>query len=121
MFILYAYLNGVWEEVASFKDRHGYAKQMENAVGIKKKEGKTDSVRNAAVVAEGFVLGRYYYGKEYGKLVMRALRHFDEVGLSNDIQAALEELLDEGCDAFALVNAEEKISSYAQGNFSVQI
>ncbi|MBQ8229198.1 MAG: hypothetical protein IJZ32_00715 [Clostridia bacterium] len=120
MFVLYAYNNGKWTEFCSFADKYDYAAQVSSAVA-KKKTATTDEMKNSAIVMESFVLGKQFYGKQYGKLVMRALRHFDEVGLSNDIQASLEELLDEGCEKFALVRPSEKPEDYTEGGFEVRI
>ena len=121
MYILYAYKKGEWKEFARFSRSEGYAEQVEKAASLKKTDEKSESIRNAALVMESFVLGNFYYGKEYGKLVMRALRHFDEVGISNDVQSALEESLDEGIERFALAKADEDISSFAEGKFTVSI
>ena len=54
-------------------------------------------------------------------MVKRALRNFDEVGLCNDIFDALEELLDEGCEKFALAKSETALSQATEGEFSVVI
>lgn len=120
MFVLYAYNNGGWTEFCSFTDKNDYAKQVSSAVA-RKKTAETEEMKNSAIVMEDFVLGKKYYAKQYGKLVMRALRHFDEVGLSNDIQASLEELLDEGCEKFALVRPNENPEDYTEGGFTVRI
>lgn len=121
MFILYTKMNGKWTEYASFKDRNGYADRVRAVAAEKKETAKTDEVKNAATVMEGFVLESCFYGKEYGKLLLRALRHFDEVGISNDVCEALEEALDEGYEAFALASSEESISTYTEGIFDVRI
>ena len=121
MFILYAFSDGKWAQFATFEDFSDYASQVAKSAEIKKKTASMDSVRNAAVVMEGFVLAQRSYDKQYGKLVKRALRHFDEVGLSNDIFDSLEELLDEGCDAFALAKDGECVENFPKGSFDVQI
>ncbi len=121
MFILYAFSGGEWAQFASFDDFSDYASQVVKSAENKKRTAAMDSVRNAAIVMEDFVLGKKSYDKQYGKLVKRALRHFDEVGLSNDIFDSLEELLDEGCDAFALAKDGESVENFPKGSFDVQI
>lgn len=121
MFILYAFTDGEWRQFATFDDDSDFASQVKEAAKIKKNTALTDSARNAATVMEGFVLSKKSYGEKYGKLVKRALRHFDEVGLSNDIFDSLEELLDEGCDGFALAKEGEAVESFPAGSFDVQI
>ena len=121
MFILYVKTNGKWTEYASFKDRNGYAERVRAVAAEKKQSAKTDEVKNAAIIMEQFVLEACYYAENCGKAVLRALRHVDEVGISNDVHAALEELLDQGCDAFALAEENEDISTYTEGDFDVRI
>lgn len=121
MYVLYALADGNWTPFANFADNDGYEEQVKNAVALQKAAAKTEEKKNAAYVLEDFVLGNYRYGKEFGKLVMRALRHFDEVGLSNDIQEKLEELLDEGYAGFALLKDGVDVATCADGTFSVRI
>ncbi|MBQ8394659.1 MAG: hypothetical protein IJX49_03720 [Clostridia bacterium] len=121
MYILYSFTDGEWGQFAAFDDSADFASQVRKSAEIKKNTSLTDSARNAAIVMEGFVLSKKSYGEQYGKLVKRALRHFDEVGLSNDIYDSLEELLDEGCDAFALAKDGEDVASFPKGSFDVQI
>ena len=121
MCILYAFIDGEWAEFASFDDFSTYATQVQKAAEIKKTTASLDSARNAAVVMEEFALGKKAYDAKYGKLVKRALRHFDEVGLSNDIFDALEELLDEGAEAFALAKTGDNVEAFPKGSFDVQI
>lgn len=121
MYILYAFSDGKWTEHASFKDRRGYAEQVKTAAAGHKAAAKNEQLVNASIVMEDFVLGGYAYAKQYGKLVMRALRNFDEVGLSADICESLEELLDEGCEKFALVKADQDVTACVDGEFSVRI
>lgn len=121
MYRLYALMGEKWAEFASFDGAEAYASQVEKAVKSRKETGKTEQIVNSAIVMEGFVLGGFWFGAKYGKLVKRALRHFDEVGISNEIFEALEELLDEDCDGFALVKDGEDPKAKREGNFSVSI
>ena len=121
MYVLYALTDGKWTPFANFTDEDGYETQVKTAVALQKTAAKTEEKKNAAYVLEDFVLGNYRYGKEYGKLVMRALRHFDEVGLSNDIQEKLEELLDEGYAGFALLKEGVDVTACTDGSFSIRI
>lgn len=121
MYVLYAFIDGEWRQFATFDDCADYAFQVKAAAEIKQNTALMDSVRNAATVMEGFVLGKKRYAAKYGKLIKRALRHFDEVGLSNDIYDSLEELLDEGCEYFALAKEGENVEVFQNGSFDVQI
>lgn len=121
MFILYAFIDGAWQEYASFKDKKDYAQRVAQAAEMKIQTAKTEAEKNAAIVMKAFVLGNEYYAEKYGKIIKRALRHFDEVGLSNDIFDELEGLLDEGCDAFALAKDTEDISTYVTGEIYISI
>ena len=117
MFILYVYQNGNWKEFESFKDRRGYADLVKSAVE-KKTSGGVEIQKKAAVVMAEFVLGKKYYAAGYQKLVMRALRHFDEVGISNSVYEALESLDGE---AFALAKDSDDITAFTQGEFDFEI
>ncbi|MBE7078569.1 MAG: hypothetical protein E7380_01765 [Clostridiales bacterium] len=121
MFILYAFIDGEWSAYASFKDSSDFASQVRAATDLQKRAGKTQQIKNAAIVLNAFVLDGNYYDERFGKLVKRALRNFDEVGLCNDIFDALEELLDEGCEKFALAKSETALSQATEGEFSVVI
>ena len=121
MFILYAFDKGNWQEFATFKDRADYAEQVKTSAIAKLSDAKTETVQNAALVMQAFVLGNYFYERTYGKTILRALRHFDEVGLSNDIHAALEELLDEDYERFALAKAETDVNAFTIGDTSLRI
>lgn len=120
MYRLYAFTGEQWTEFSAFED-DGYASQVEKAVKLRKETGKTEQIVNSAIVMDGFVLGGFWFAEKYGKLIKRALRHFDEVGISNEIFESLEELLDEGCDAFALVKDGENPKDKREGSFSVSI
>lgn len=117
MLILYTYHKGQWEVFESFKDRRGYAEQVKIAAE-KKQSGDLETQKNAAKVMLDFVCGKKWFGAEYQKLVMRALRHFDEVGLSNDIYETLENLDGE---AFALANKDDDITAFERGEFDFEI
>ena len=121
MYILYALNGDTWQEYARFADRRNYAERVAQAVENKLQNGKTDEVKNAAIVMRSFVLGNEYYEIKYGKIVKRALRHFDEVGLSNDIFDELECLLDEDFVAFALAKDTQEVSTFTQGIITVSI
>ncbi len=121
MYNLYALTGEKWTKFASFDDGDRYAVQVETAVKTRKQNAKTQQLVNSAIVMEGFVLGGFWFAEKQGKLIKRALRNFDEVGISNDVFDALEELLDEGCDGFALVKEGEDLAEKREGNFSVSI
>ncbi len=109
-----------WRRFAAFEERTGeYASQVKEGV-LRAQNSAEEAKRNAAVVMRTFVFEDVYYGRGQGKTIMRALRHFDEVGLSNDIYAALEEALDEGAEAFALVK-DGDIDAFREGVIEVRI
>ncbi len=108
MWYLWAKIEGEWRRFASFAESTGeYAKQVKEGV-LRAKNSENEDRRNAAALMQAFVLTDTRYTCKEGKAVMRALRHFDEVGLSNDIHAALEEALGEGAQEFTL--AQEGIN-----------
>ena len=121
MYILYALQGEKWLNFADFKDKRNYADRVQSASKMKEETAKTDSEKNAAIVVREFVLGSTYFSMDQGKMVRRALRYFDEVGLSNDICSSLEELLDEGFDAFALAKDVEDVSTFSLSNLVLSI
>lgn len=121
MYILYAFSDGKWSQAASFKDRFGYANLVKTAAEKHKTAAKNEQLVNASIAMESFVLSGCAFAKSYGKVIMRALRNFDEVGISNDVCEALEELLDEGCEKFALLTAEQDVAACPDGEISVRI
>lgn len=82
--IFYVLKNGVWEEYDRVKDRRNYAALVANVTA-----GRDDA---PAKVLRAFVLEKAYVKREDCALLCRALRHFDEVGLSNKICAFVEEV-----------------------------
>ena len=120
MFILYVKKSGVFQAYQTFKDRRGYVSLVENAVALKA-SGTNEQQKNAAIVMKAFVLGKQYFLAEHGKTVLRALRNFDEVGLSNDIFESLTDALADDIEAFALAKEGEDINGYTQGKIAVTI
>ena len=97
-------------EYASFPD-DGYAKQIEEKIEKKRKEGKSD---NADVVMREVFAKKRGVEKRFFKTAMRALRRYDEVGLSNDIYDVLEEIADDGgYEAVLFENAQNVKESHA--------
>ena len=121
MYVLYAYIDGEWQEYDAIPDKRGYAEQVKAAVELRKNANKTEQAVHSAIVMEAFVLGGFQYESKYGKLIMRALRNFDEVGISNDVYELLEALLDEGCERFALVKDGGNPAALPLGEFTVRI
>lgn len=80
------------EEYASFED-DGYSDQILNKIEKRKCERLYS---NVDYVMENVFANKQGVAKKYLKTAMRALRHFDEVGLSNDIYDVLEEINDDG-------------------------
>ncbi|MBE7084485.1 MAG: hypothetical protein E7368_00335 [Clostridiales bacterium] len=121
MYILHVLNADTWREYARFVDKRNYAQLIATAVEDRLKNGKTEEMKNSATVMHAFVLEGKYFAQKDGKVIKRALRHFDEVGLSNDIFEALESLLDEGCTAFALAKEGHSPASLTQGEITVCI
>ena len=119
MYTLYIF-NGAWEKYAEFACED-YAEQVRCASDKKRNFGKTESEKNAASVLESFVCGGYFYPKSYAKTLLRALRHFDEVGASNEICEALETALDDGFERVALVATGESVDAYTAGDIALRI
>ena len=117
MFILYVYENGSWQAVENFKDRRGYAELVKTSVETKLANG-TETQKKAATVMADFVNGKKFFGIQYKKLVMRALRHFDEVGISNSVYEVMEEMSGE---AFALAKDTDDVGLFVQGEFDFEI
>ena len=105
-YFLYTFLNGKREEYISFSCKRDFRLEAVRAAEAKESEGQTEEIRNAARVFRAFVADKTIVGKADFKRVMRALRHFDEVGLSNELYGALEEINDAGSFE-AVVFAEE--------------
>lgn len=93
---LYALSEGNWEEYASFSDCGEFRGEAIRAAEAKTSEGQTEENKNAAKVFRAFVAEKTIVVRADFKRLMRALRHFDEVGLSNDIYGAIEEINDRG-------------------------
>ena len=70
---------------------------------------------------KSFVSGEYYYSASQAKTVLRALRRFDEVGISNDLYDALETALQKGFTAFALVKDGQTVSDCLESPFDKEI
>lgn len=111
MFILYALKGEKWTEYARFKDRRGYAVLVAEAAKEKAQRAKTEEESKAAAIMHAFVLEKKWFPATDGKAVRRALRHFDEVGISNDVWEVLEGLLEEA-DGFALAKEGEDVCGY---------
>lgn len=92
-FILYVYTDKGIEEYAAFKDRFGYKNSAEKLFRMKLGGNvaltDADKIFKEAVV-EGVKVLRGGFTK-----VMQSLRHFDEIGLSNDIYEVMEEITED--------------------------
>ena len=98
MNILYFYVkkDGNWSVYEELKDRRDYVSRVKSVT-----DGRTDA---PAVVMQKFICENAYVLGADKKLVMRALRHFDEVGLSNDLYEILDGVGE--IEAFALTNKD---------------
>ncbi len=104
---IYASSRGEICEYASFED-DGYAEQILAKIEKRRLDGRCD---NADVVMERVFAKKQGILKKDFKTAMRALRHFDEVGLSNDVYSVLEEINDDGSfDAVFLDNFDDPTS-----------
>lgn len=89
---IYASSSGEICEYASFEN-DGYVEQILAKIEKRRLDGRCD---NADVVMERVFAKKQGILKKDFKTAMRALRHFDEVGLSNDVYSVLEEINDDG-------------------------
>ena len=105
--IFYVLKNGEWQEYDRVKDRRDYASLVRAAT-----DGREDG---AAQVLRLFVLGGVYAAATDFALVCRALRHFDEVGLSNKIFEFIETVMGD-CDGVAI--AKDRVDNYTAADFS---
>ena len=123
MYHLYAYKDGVWKPFVALPCPYGqdYREQMQTVSATKERVGKTDAEKNGARVARSFVCDRVFYETAFAKTVMRALRYFDEVGISNELHEALKSLLANGFEKFALVQLGEEIETYTAGDTTVRV
>ena len=98
MNILYFYVkkDGIWSVYDEVKDRRDYVSRIKSVTG-----GRTDA---PAVVMQKFICENAYVLGADKRLVMRALRHFDEVGLSNDLHEILDGVGE--IEAFALTKGD---------------
>ncbi len=102
IWVLWTKREGAWAEWTKIQERTGdYIEQIKAGI-FRANSGSNEDRKNAAALMQAFVLDGAIYTKAQGKSVLRALRHFDEVGVSNEICESLEEALDEGLEKFKL-------------------
>ncbi len=102
MYCLSVLIDEKWTEFASVEECTGdYAEQVKAGVE-RKMRADNEELRAAAELMQAFVLeGAEFVGG--CKRVMRALRRFDEVGISNELCEKLEEAFDEGAAGVRLI------------------
>jgi len=83
-------------ELAAFEGKEVYFDQLNSLVFRRVVEGKAGNVEKVLLT----LLKNAVVDVKSARILMRALRHADEVGLSNDIYDSLECALDEGETAF---------------------
>lgn len=105
--IFYILQNGEWREYDRVKDRRDYCALVAAAT-----EGREDG---AAKALRLFVLGDVYVKKADCALLCRALRHFDEVGISNKIFEFVTDVQNV-CDGVAI--GKGNVEGYAAADFS---
>lgn len=105
--IFYVLENGTWSEYDRVKDRRDYCALVASAT-----DGREDG---AAKVLRLFVLGGVYAKREDCALLCRALRHFDEVGLSNKIFEFVTDVQNR-CDGVAI--GKGSVEAYVAADFS---
>ncbi len=121
MFILYAFDGKTWKNYAQFQDKRDYKTRVNGVADKRIAEAKTPEDVVAAELMKAFVSGGYYYSVPQAKTVLRALRRFDEVGISNDIYDALETALKQGLTAFALVKDGQTVGDCLESPFDKEI
>ena len=105
--IFYVLKNGAWVEFDRVKDRRDYAALVANVTAEREDA--------PAKVLRAFVTQKTYVKKEDCALLCRALRHFDEVGLSNKIFDFVEEVR-MACDGVAI--GKNGVEDYVAADFS---
>ena len=97
-FVLYAQINGAWSAVADYEDKEGYLAAIDRYFALKRAEGKAldDCDAVLALLKQPTVVARKKFG-----LVKRALRHFDEIGISSELVETIDAAKEEGAEAVA--------------------
>ena len=121
MFILYGFDGKSWGNLAEFSDRRDYRTRVITTAEQRIAEAKTPDGVNAAELMKEFVSGKYFYPATCRKKVMRALRRFDEVGISNDVCEALDGMSDERWVRFALLKENESVNGCVESGFDKEI
>ena len=95
-FVLYAQLDGAWQAYAEYADKESYLAAIARYFDMKKAEGKPldDCDKVLALMTGVAVVSRKKFG-----LVKRALRHYDEIGISAELVDAIDAAKDEGAEA----------------------
>lgn len=119
---LYALSEGDWESTRLFPTAESFVGKRYAPAEAKTSEGQTEENKNAAKVFRAFVAEKTIVVRADFKRLMRALRHFDEVGLSNDIYDAIEEINDgEDVQAVAFAGTEEGFDGSRRGGIYSRI
>ena len=79
-------------ELASFEGKEAYFEQLNGYVFRSVLAGKAGNVEKVLLT----LLKNAIVDRDNARILMRAMRHADEVGLTNDIYDAMECALDEG-------------------------
>lgn len=84
-------------------DRFGYEESVRSYLGGKSSESATDRVLRLAVLEHRKIVRRDF------KKLRQALRHYDEIGLSNELVEIVEALEEEDVSALSLgqISAQE--------------
>lgn len=84
-----------FEEIACFDDMFGYEKSIAEYFDFKENEEKRALTNADVMFKRVFLLGEVVDVKFFKKL-KQTLRHYDEIGLSNEIYELVDTLMDEG-------------------------
>lgn len=111
---MYALIEDEWAEVATYADREGYFAAINRYFGLKAADGKSQDAPDVVLglLMQPTVVARGRFG-----LLKRALRHFDEIGISSELVDAIDEVKGEGAQAVGWGATAEELANMAPYDF----
>ena len=116
-FVLYAKMDGDWDEYAVYGDRERFEAAIDAYFARKAAEGRP---QDAADVVLGLMKVPTVVERKKMGLVKRALRHYDEIGICSELVEAIEQAKDEGAEAVGWGAADmQEVSPYDFGDMVI--